>query len=83
MMNSNEIKSLRRGIVDGVLVFPKALRNIVSLIRKPNKLSEDKYINSILEGDDKTRIELDFINVGNDMRKIMKEYNSEYGKREK
>lgn len=74
MMSQKDLYSLRSGVRDGFTIIPKLVREISSLFRKRNYLSTNKYIDDLLKGDDNYRIESDFIAIGQDMRKVMKNY---------
>lgn len=81
MMRAKDIKPFRKSFVSGFLAFPRALRNIALLIKKPNYLPDDKYLESILKGSDTQRIESDFVEIGNDMYKTLRKYNNKYARR--
>ncbi|HIZ52773.1 MAG TPA: hypothetical protein IAA20_02380 [Candidatus Enterococcus avicola] len=81
MMRAKDIKPFRKSLVSGLLAFPRALQNIALLIKKPNHLPDDKYLDSILKGSDTQRIESDFVEVGNDMYKALRKYDNKYARR--
>ncbi len=79
MMNSKELRTFKRGVVDGFLSFPRAMRSIaISLRESRTGKQEEIDIESILKTSQSQSISDDFFQVGGDMRKVMKTYDDQY-----
>lgn len=81
MMNSRELRSFKKGVIDGFLSFPRSLRSI-ALSLQESRTGKQKEINieSVLKASQSQSISDDFFQIGSDMRKVMKTYDDQFGR---